>query len=170
MLRLVPAILASLLLLNLLASVLILISIRASRGSGRFDPRLAMPDHLADLVGRQVPNLADIGLSGPLAGARVPRVEPTLIGFFSTGCAPCHVQAPEFARLAMTTVDSLAVVTGRGPDRSELVALLETSSVVPESSDADKIARTFGIDAFPTLIKLHRGKITAAGLNIRQIT
>lgn len=159
-----------LLLLNLAASALLLRSVGAQVGGRRLAPKMMLPDHIVALVGREVPDLEGAGLSGRLGGSSHSDDQASLIGFFSTGCEPCHARAPEFAVLAKRTANSLAVVTGRGADRAELVSLLERSSTVPAASDADKIARAFKIDAFPTFIRVEGGKITAAGLNTAQLS
>lgn len=166
---LVLVVVVCLLLLNLATSVLVLRSVRPHEAGTRLDPRTTLPDHIVALVGREVPDLSELSLDDRISAVNAASGEPTLIGFFSTGCEPCHARAPEFSRLARDTANSLAVVTGRGADRTELVDLLQVSSKAPAAPDAEKIARAFGIDAYPTFIRVQDGRVAAAGLSVAQL-
>jgi thioredoxin-like negative regulator of GroEL len=65
--------------------------------------------------------------------------EPTLLAFWNHNCAPCHVMAPVFERLAK-----------RYKGRMEFVAV----SVY----DRDDIAKRFGVRSTPTFILTRKGK------------
>lgn len=127
------------------------------------------PPHLAHLIGREPSEFAAMGVDDRRIAVADLRDRPWLLGFFSTGCAPCHERAPEFAALARETPDSVAVVTGGGADRNDLVELLGDSPIVLVDAHAATMVRAFGIDAFPTLVQTQDGRILQAGVAVEDL-
>lgn len=160
--------LAVLSVLNLMATGMVL---KRSWGTARRD-RVAgeyPPPHLAHLIGHEPSEFVATGVDDREIATADLHNRPWLLGFFSTGCAPCHERAPEFAALARETPDSIAVVTGGGAERNDLVGLLDGSSIVLVDAAAATVVRAFGIDAFPTLVQTQDGRILQAGVAVEHL-
>lgn len=168
MLFIVITIVTALSLMNLLATALILRILK--QGPLPYPKSLTRPPpHLAGLIGRPSPEFEAATTDGEILSGKDFQALPALVGFFSTGCAPCHERAPEFANLSRETAGAFAIITGAGADRDDLITLLQGSSKVLVEPEAGKVARAFGIVAFPTLLTINDGRISGAGLSTQQI-
>jgi hypothetical protein len=95
------------------------------------------------------------------------RGQPSLIGLFSAGCAPCREQAPAFARHAADAAapgQALAVVVGVAEDDGEFLALLGDQVLVAREGRGGPVSGAFGARAFPAIYLLSpEGKVIASG-------
>jgi thiol-disulfide isomerase/thioredoxin len=123
----------------------------------------------------------DVG--GPKAGEQAPRPsslpgvpEDTdiLLGFFSSGCPACQVQAPRFAamvpKLAEVGARAVAVLNGiAGPNRDALAAALAPAGEPLLDDQAREVFRSFGITATPAFFLLRPdGTVTRKGVTVAQ--
>lgn len=117
---------------------------------------------------------------GPKAGEQAPRPpgvpEDTdiLLGFFSSGCPACQVQAPRFAdmvpALAEVGARAVAVLNGTaGPNRDALAAVLAPAGEPLLDDQARQVFRSFGITATPAFFLLRPdGTVTRKGVTVAQ--
>ena len=73
---------------------------------------------------------------------------PTLVGFFSPGCAPCSERIPDFVSFSGTGVATLAVVTD-GDDTGPYVARLSDVDVTVQPADGAWVTG-FAVTSYPT--------------------
>ncbi|MEU9510864.1 TlpA disulfide reductase family protein [Micromonospora sp. NPDC048170] len=80
----------------------------------------------------------------------------TLVGFFSSTCAPCKETMPKFVAHAERYPGGrdrvLAVVTGDPARVADFIAELRVVAQVVTNTDGDKLADAFQITAFPALL------------------
>jgi len=111
----------------------------------------------------------EIGQQGPEPRSvpGLPADSDVLLGFFSSGCPSCRIEAPRFAgtlpALARDGVRAATVLAGgAGADRDALAALLEPTGVPLLDQTAREAFRAFSIKATPAFL-LVRPDGTVAG-------
>jgi thiol-disulfide isomerase/thioredoxin len=91
----------------------------------------------------------------------------TLVGFFSSSCAPCRERIPEFVRYAAGFgAPVLSVVSDDGDGVDEAVARLEPAGrvVVEPAGAPGALSRAFGVAGYPALGVVGReGEILVSG-------
>lgn len=102
---------------------------------------------------------------------------PVLVGFFSSGCEPCHAQAAPFrqavveGQLAGHRV--IAVVDGPVGEDRQLVEVVGAAEALVEGAHAQTIAAAFGVTGYPSFVAVSAGRVTKAapayGLIARQL-
>jgi len=91
---------------------------------------------------------------------------PTLVGFFSPGCAPCAELIPRFAEAAATT-RALAVIEPGPVDDSDYRTALAAHATVVAGEPARAVVEAFGVLGFPTACLVDaEGVITATGTRL----
>lgn len=104
-----------------------------------------------------------------VAGAEVASVDPgrpTLIGFFSPGCAPCSERIPEFVKHAETGVAAVAVVVTDSPeDGDEYVRRLSSVDVMVQGP-AGEWNQGFAVNSYPTLCLVGPDGVVVASGNM----
>lgn len=165
----VVSFLAALCLVNL---VLVLAAIRRVSTQEHMPPRYA-PLRLP--LGSSIPEFSAVTVAGEertrsdLLGA------PSLIGFFSPNCAPCHSQLPDFIKAAMTISGGpshvLAVVVGESDDAIEFTnGLADSASVVIEPRRGPLVS-AFSATGFPTFYLTEPdGRIKVSGISMLALT
>jgi thiol-disulfide isomerase/thioredoxin len=152
----------------------------AGRGAG---PAQQPPWHIQ--AGSPIPDFTTTSVSGEpvslgdLTGAR------SMIGFFSSGCGPCTLQVPIFARYAKSfpggAAQVLAVVFPSQEETPETPEIPETppseyvqqlagvATVVTEPLDGPT-ARAFMVTGYPTYYVLdERGQVEISGHSMSRI-
>ncbi|CAM3120442.1 TlpA family protein disulfide reductase [Stackebrandtia soli] len=126
-----------------------------------------------ELVGQSVPTFEASAIDGTAVTGAGLVGRPGLVGFFSAGCEPCHDQAPKFAKWSSVGgggAATIAVVTGDGPQAEELVEAFRDRATVVAEPDASVVASAFGIEAFPTFLRIDaEGTITDTGVEVRDV-
>jgi hypothetical protein len=119
-------------------------------------PQIQMYDPKV-LEGTTVPELADG------SGER-------LVAFFEATCDACHEHAPQFAASARGYDSAMAVVSGRGPQAEELLALVGPDVPVTRADEAKALVKRVGLTAFPTFVLVDAdGTITRAGTDVSEL-
>lgn len=166
-----PYVIAALVLVGAVATLDLLLTLAVLRRLRRQSADLArysqvlppLPDPGA-LVGKPLPRFEATSVDSVLVRGADTAGRAGLIGFFSVGCAPCHEEAPAFARLAAMEPGGrdtvLAVVTGDDPDDG-LVAELRGVATVLREGNFGPVASAFQVSAFPTLLR-HDGSTVVA--------
>ncbi|GAA0900336.1 hypothetical protein GCM10009557_76450 [Virgisporangium ochraceum] len=102
---------------------------------------------------------------------------PTLVGFFSPGCGPCHERLPEFVARARRAPAgrTVAVVDGDGGSADDMsaddmvAALGDAVSTVVEPPGGE-LSTAFGVRGFPAFALVgDGGRIEASGTNLAAI-
>ncbi len=97
---------------------------------------------------------------------------PTLVGFFSPGCGPCHERLPEFVARARRAPAgrTVAVVVGDGEQADDMVTTLTAAvSTVVEARDGT-LTTAFGVKGFPAFALVgDGGRIEASGTDLALI-
>lgn len=163
-----PVLVALVVLLGILAAANLLLTLalarrlaeveRTAAAGMRIEPR--MPRVGAE-VGRFSVQTAD---GARLTDARL-RGGPTLVVFSFAGCDPCATVAEELRHTEFPPgLGLLVLVASAGDQRKTLTAVdyPDAAEVVPVPPDCDVIDR-FEVDAFPTLVLVEEGRITAVG-------
>ncbi|HEX6356431.1 TlpA disulfide reductase family protein [Actinophytocola sp.] len=97
----------------------------------------------------------------------------TVVGFFSTGCAPCEQLLPAFLQYAAAMPGGrervLAVVVGPEGDVVEPVArLAPVSRVVVEDITGGPLSSAFGVLGYPSVCVVDgAGRVAASGSELR---
>lgn len=97
---------------------------------------------------------------------------PTLVGFFSPGCGPCHESLPEFvARAGRAPAGrTLAVIVGGGERADEMVAALTDVASTVEEPRGGTLATAFAVKGFPAFALVgDDGRIEASGSDLASI-
>jgi thiol-disulfide isomerase/thioredoxin len=93
---------------------------------------------------------------------------PTLVGFFSPGCGPCHERLPQFVARARRTPAgrALGVVVGAGAEAQDMAAeLADVATVVVEDSRG-VLSTAFGVKGFPAFALVDAdGRIEACSVD-----
>ncbi|MGW3562306.1 hypothetical protein ACWDSL_00100 [Streptomyces sp. NPDC000941] len=87
-----------------------------------------------------------------------------LVAFFDADCEACHEHAPEFAGTVARAFDNvLAVVSGKGREAEELLAVVGPDIPVVREAAARALVQSVGLKAFPTFLLVQAdGTITQA--------
>ncbi|MEO3775223.1 TlpA disulfide reductase family protein [Micromonospora sp. B9E7] len=170
------ALLGALCMVNLLLTFGVLRRLREqtaelNRLSGVLPPEMPAPE---ELVGTPVPAFAATAIDGTPVTRDSLVGRPRLVGFFSAGCAPCHEQAPLFAKwLAEQGGDAstaVAVITDSGPEAVELATSLTDTATVVVEPDAFSVSQAFGVRGFPTFLRVDAdGVIAGADATVRGV-
>jgi hypothetical protein len=97
---------------------------------------------------------------------------PTLVGFFSPGCGPCHTQLPEFIARARRAPGgrTLAVVVDTRGDCQAMAASLAEAALVVVEQPGGALATAFRVTGFPAFgIVAESGRIEACGTDLASI-
>ncbi|MDW5326953.1 TlpA disulfide reductase family protein [Plantactinospora sp. KLBMP9567] len=133
-----------------------------SRLSGALPPGMPAPE---ELVGTPVPAFAATAIDGTPVTRDSLMGRPGLVGFFSAGCAPCHEQAPVFAKWLAEQGDdataAVAVITDSGPEAVEMATSLSGKATVVVEPDAFTVSQAFGVRGFPTFLRVDAGGVIA---------
>lgn len=88
----------------------------------------------------------------------------TLVGFFTTGCAPCKEQLPLFVEhAARQSGEVIAVVAAPAPDEAMIAQLSPVARVVVELPDGPTVG-AFHVSGFPTVLVVgDDGTVAATG-------
>ncbi len=124
--------------------------------------------------GSQIPDFKAAALSGTRVSLDWLRGEQALVGFFATGCQPCHNQLPAFAEHAATVGGprrALAVVIGDGEEATELIRGLEGKATVVHERRRGPVATAFANHAFPGIYLLDaEGTVIARGASVYAVS
>ena len=122
-------------------------------------------------LGVRLPEFSVTATNGATVSRDVLLGQAGLVGFFSSSCAPCRVQAPEFARHAGEAAQSVALAFVIGPGADDLVGVLsEGVAAVVVDPDAAELVRQLEVGAFPTILRLGpEGSIVDAGPSVREL-
>jgi thiol-disulfide isomerase/thioredoxin len=122
-------------------------------------------------VGSALPEFSVLTAEGLSCDSAELQDTTVLFGFFSTDCGGCRDAMPEFAahaRIADGVV--LAVVAGDSTVAGELAAPLRgTGAWLVVGVGAATIQTAFGVDLYPQFYRAVNGKISSAGLSLRQL-
>src|SRR5262245_15248187 len=97
---------------------------------------------------------------------------PTVVGFFSPGCSPCHERLPDFVARARRAPSgrTLAVVVGDGDDSEAMVASLAEVALVVVERRGGALTTAFGVRGFPSFALVgEAGLIEASGTDLASI-
>ncbi len=119
-----------------------------------------------ELIGREPAPFSVVTADGGVLTREELSGGPLLIGFFSSGCEPCHTQAAPF-RQAVTEGQLaghrvLAVVDGPAGEDRALVALVGAADALIEGAHAQTIAAAFAVTGYPSFVTVSSGRITRA--------
>ncbi|MFC8195728.1 hypothetical protein ACFUTV_10020 [Streptomyces sp. NPDC057298] len=90
-----------------------------------------------------------VGTTAPeLPGASGAR----LVAFFDANCDSCHDHAPEFAGMARSYENALAIVSGKGLAAEELVTVVGPDTPLVRGEEAQALIDAVGLKAFPTFL------------------
>ncbi|MGC4895253.1 TlpA disulfide reductase family protein [Micromonospora sp. DT31] len=101
---------------------------------------------------------------------------PTLVGFFSPGCAPCRERMPQFVRYAAEHPggrDQVVgiVASGSREDADEYVAALAPVARVVVEPDGGPLYTAFGVQGFPAISLIDEsGVVVASGSLIEDLS
>jgi hypothetical protein len=141
---------------------------RLNEHTGVLDRLAGEPPLVTRPVGATVDEFAAVATDGTaVASGRL--APPTLVGFFSPGCGPCHERLPEFVARArrVPAGRALAVVAGAGNAAAELVTELAGAATVVLEPPDGPVARAFGVRGFPAFALLgDGGRIEATGTEL----
>jgi hypothetical protein len=129
------------------------------------------PPELMRPAGSAIGDFAVTAVDGTPVAADL-LVPPTIVGFFSPGCGPCHERLPEFAgRVRRAPVGrALAVVVGEAADSAEMVATLGEVALVVNEPVGGPVAKAFGVRGFPAFgLVGEDGRIEASGNDLGSI-
>jgi hypothetical protein len=163
-----PALVAFVALLGILGAANLLLTLALAR-------RLAEAERMAGAGQRAEPRMPRVGAEvAPFSvetteGARLTdarlRSGHTLLVFSLPGCGPCATLAEELRHTELPCGLGLLVLLAAPEDERgalsavEYPAVAEVAFVPPDSSLIDQ----FEVDAFPTLVLVEEGRITAVG-------
>lgn len=107
-------------------------------------------------------------------GARVDTTfePPTLVGFFSPGCGPCHERLPEFVARARRAPAgrTVAVVVGDGERADDMVTTLGGAVSTVVEPGGGTLSTAFGVKGFPAFALVgDGGRIEASGTDLAAI-
>jgi hypothetical protein len=128
-----------------------------------------VPEELLELTGQRVPAFEGIDKDGRefvLEDAFAER--PGFLGLFDAHCEPCHQRAPRLTTLAEHGA-TVAVITGTGPGRDDLVRQLVGVDRIILDSDADRLADAWGIRIRPTFLRTDGRTVLGVGLAAEDI-
>ncbi|GHJ47625.1 hypothetical protein Cs7R123_49670 [Catellatospora sp. TT07R-123] len=123
------------------------------------------------LVGDRLPEFAPIEtLDGGLVAREQLQKSPTLIGFFTPTCAPCHEAMPDFATAAqqLLTYGGRAVAmvrVHRGDDLDETLERLQGCQVHLIHDGDTELMQAFKVAAFPTVLRFEGGSVAATSID-----
>ncbi|GAB3165408.1 TlpA disulfide reductase family protein [Microbispora hainanensis] len=122
--------------------------------------------------GTQAPDFVAEGLAGEEISAE--RLDGSyLIGFFSVTCAPCRERLPEFTEfLSELPADTNAVIAivGDGPDRENMIGMARrTTAHVIHEDNPSKLVESFGVNRFPTLLRVMDGYVASNATLVSQL-
>jgi peroxiredoxin len=130
-----------------------------------------------ELIGREPAPFSVVTADGGVLTHEDLSARPVLVGFFSSGCEPCHTQSAPFrqavvdGRLAGYRV--VAVVDGPPGEDRQLVETVGAAEALIEGPQAQTIAAAFGVVGFPSFVELSSGRVIRAspafGLIERQL-
>lgn len=159
------AVLAAIVLLQLLVTFGLVQRVRLIQETAQFEP----PEG-ESAVGRVVSAFGATDTQGRPVSDDDFQSGAGLVGFFSSGCSTCVGIVDRLAADPPTEPFVAFVDGGRGPDRTARlveplsgfarVAVIDTTSEAPDA---------FGVSAFPTLMRVHRGVVVAAGGKLRHV-
>jgi thiol-disulfide isomerase/thioredoxin len=109
--------------------------------------------------------------AGTVSGRTVSReglTGPTLVGFFSPHCEPCHEQLPGFLTYAAGFDGAVvAVAAGDPTETADLVAELAGVAEVVVQSENGPMERAFEVRGYPALCLLEPGgRVVASGFGL----
>ncbi|MFB4317496.1 TlpA family protein disulfide reductase [Actinomadura sp. 21ATH] len=122
-------------------------------------------------VGSELPDFSATTRDGRTVDASMLRTGAAYIGFFDTGCAPCREQLPEFARLAREpgAGPCVAFIAGGAEEAARLSEPFDDRAFVVVEDRSAPAADVFGVDAFPTLLRVDGGTVTANAVSCAQL-
>jgi len=155
--------------LNLLLS---LVLVRRVRSLQSLIEERGIPDHMLPRIGASIVPFRVEMPDGSVITDETVRTGTTLIGFFLPNCPSCD-------RLHARLLEEpppwplLAFVEG-GPDDPDALAVVEKYAALGRSGIAnDEVQRAVGLSesaAFPTLVRIDNGIVTAAGRRLHLVT
>jgi cytochrome c biogenesis protein CcmG/thiol:disulfide interchange protein DsbE len=138
-------------------------------------PRIFRPFQ-SPLVGKEAPGFElKAVLNGPQGAEQVSlaslKGKAVILDFWATWCGPCRAEAPLLDRLSQRFQnDGLVVLGVNTNDEDGLAAIYgkKTNLSYPLVYDTQsKVARTYGVDSFPTLVVVDReGKVSAVRVGV----
>ena len=107
----------------------------------------------------------------PIGDADLAR--PTLVGFFTPGCAPCRTAIPKFLDAARDhgggRTGVLAVVAGLPEETAEYAeTLAAVARVVVELPD-DPVTAAFDINSYPAFAVVADGTVQVSGMSLNDL-
>ena len=123
------------------------------------------PEILA--VGEHVGEFAAVGTRGEAIDRRDTLAQPTLVGFFSPACPPCHEQLPLFVEHGRDGARVLSVVLDdpeAAGERDEMVSRLEAHGPVVLVQQHDSLVSAFRVSAYPAVFAVSPdGRVESSG-------
>lgn len=159
------AVLAAIVLLQLVVTFGLVQRIRLIQETAQFEPA---DEETA--VGRVVGEFRATDTEGrPVSDADF-RTGAGLVGFFSSGCPTCAGIVDRLAADPPAEPFVAFVADGLGPERTaRLVEPLSAFARIAVIDTANHAPDAFGVVAFPTLMRVQRGVVVAAGGKLRSV-
>ena len=180
MIAVLPAGVALSVVLGMVNLALTIIVIRWVLRRGRPPGPLGEPEFMRGQrlqPGAKVPELSVTTVSGESRSLADMDGAPSLIGFFSPGCPPCHTQLPLFVDLARTIPGGagqvLAVVVGdkqlQGVVIGEFVGELEGAAAIAVEPLAGPAAAALAVKGYPTFYMIDDGQVQASSAAVHRL-
>ncbi len=152
--------------------LLILLLARRVRRLGELASAPVAPPWLPP--GSQIPDFKAKAMDGTSVSLDWLRGEQSLVGFFTTGCMPCHYQLPSFAEHAATVGGArraVAVVIGEGEEVAAFIRDLDGKVTVIHERRRGTVATAFANNAYPGIYLLDAdGAILARGASVQAVS
>ncbi|MER5783999.1 TlpA disulfide reductase family protein [Streptomyces mobaraensis] len=117
-------------------------------------------EYLGPAVGAEIGEFSATTVDG-VTVSRAHLKGETLVAFFAHDCSPCHRELPNFVEYAGTHPGGrervLAVVAGNAEEAADFLTALGPVAEVVLSERDGQLTRAFGVEAFPTLLKVVPG-------------
>jgi hypothetical protein len=150
-------------LLNLLLTFGVLRRLREHSARLANVPDFNVEDASMKFTGRPLPDYTARTIDGTEISPRSLTGGPCMIAVLRVGCGPCHEQLPGFVGWAADSdATAMAIVTGPDSETAGMVDHLADVSIVVAGREADALAETLGVNAFPTFLE-----VDSAGVVVR---
>jgi hypothetical protein len=124
-------------------------------------------------VGSRPPAFTSATVAGEVLSDHALADGRAIVAFLQSGCRPCEERLPAFRALMEgkrgAGTRAIAVVVGSPPSSAPLMASLRDIAPVVGGKEAEHLARTFAVNAFPTFYALEDGLVTAVGTDVGQV-